>query len=107
MDLYPTRAEFSVDGRLLHTFAEGLPGDSMRLMVNAWYPDWLPGKESREDGATPTWTGSGGRRSASEVGSLHGGSTPSVSRPQTVKSAGFGPGDPGYFCTQLPLSFLS
>jgi hypothetical protein len=52
MDLYPTRAEFSVDGRLLHTFAEGLPGDSMRLMVNAWYPDWLPGKESREDGYT-------------------------------------------------------
>jgi hypothetical protein len=52
MVLYPTRAEFSVDGRLLHTFAEGLPGDSMRLMVNAWYPDWLPGKESREDGYT-------------------------------------------------------
>ncbi|CAA9403426.1 MAG: hypothetical protein AVDCRST_MAG55-816 [uncultured Rubrobacteraceae bacterium] len=52
MDLYPTRAEFSVDGRLLHTFAEGLPGDSMRLMVNVRYPDWLPGKESREDGYT-------------------------------------------------------
>lgn len=52
MDLYPTGAEFSVDGRLLHTFRDGLPGDSMKLMVNAWYPTWLPGKEPREDGHT-------------------------------------------------------
>ena len=52
MDLYPTRAEFSVDGRLLHTFDEGLPGDSMKLMVNAWYPDWLPGTEPKRDGYT-------------------------------------------------------
>ena len=50
IDLYPTKAEFSVDGRLLHTFDEGLPGDSMQLMVNAWYPDWLPGKEPENDG---------------------------------------------------------
>jgi len=50
IDLYPTRAEFSVDGRLLHTFDEGLPADSMQLMVNAWYPDWLPGKEPERDG---------------------------------------------------------
>ena len=50
IDLYPTRAEFSVDGRLLHTFDEGLPGDSMQLMVNTWYPDWLPGKEPEKDG---------------------------------------------------------
>ena len=50
IDLYPTKAEFSVDGRLLHTFDEGLPGDSMQLMVNAWYPDWLPGKEPEKDG---------------------------------------------------------
>ena len=52
IDLYPARAEFSVDGRLLHTFRDGLPGDSMKLMVNAWYPDWLPGREPREDGHT-------------------------------------------------------
>ncbi len=50
IDLYPTKAKFSVDGRLLHTFDEGLPGDSMQLMVNAWYPDWLPGEEPEEDG---------------------------------------------------------
>jgi beta-glucanase (GH16 family) len=35
IDPYPTRAEFSVNGRLLHFFEEGLPGDSMKLMVNA------------------------------------------------------------------------
>lgn len=52
MDLYPTRAEFSVDGRLVHTFDEGIPGDSMKLMVNAWYPDWLPGEEPARDGYT-------------------------------------------------------
>ncbi|MBA2510090.1 MAG: glycoside hydrolase family 16 protein [Rubrobacter sp.] len=49
IDLYPTRAEFSVDGRLLHTFEDGLPGDSMKLMVNAWYPDWLSGKRPGQD----------------------------------------------------------
>ena len=49
IDFYPTKAEFSVDGRLLHTFDEGLPGDSMQLMVNAWYPDWLPGEEPERD----------------------------------------------------------
>jgi endo-1,3-1,4-beta-glycanase ExoK len=52
IDLYPTRAEFSVDGRLFHTFDEGLPGDSMKLMVNAWYPEWLPGEEPGQDGYT-------------------------------------------------------
>jgi len=52
IDLYPTRAEFSVDGRLLHTFEEGLPGDSMKLMVNAWYPDWLPGEKPEADAYT-------------------------------------------------------
>ena len=39
-----------MDGRLLHTFEEGLPSDPMRLMVNAWYPAWLPGKEPERDG---------------------------------------------------------
>jgi beta-glucanase (GH16 family) len=52
IDLYPTRAEFSVDGRLVHTFREGLPGGSMKLMVNAWYPDWLPGERPETDGYT-------------------------------------------------------
>ena len=52
IDLYPTRAEFSVDGRPLHTFEDGLPGDSMKLMVNAWYPEWLPGEKPESDGYT-------------------------------------------------------
>ena len=61
IDLYPTRAEFSVDGRLLHTFEKGLPGDSMKLMVNAWYPDWLPARSPRPT-PTPKSTGSKGKK---------------------------------------------
>ena len=52
IDLYPTRAEFSVDGRLVHTFEDGLPRDSMKLLVNAWYPEWLPGERPASDGYT-------------------------------------------------------
>lgn len=52
IDLYPTRAEFSVDGRPLHTFEDGLPEDSMKLLVNAWYPEWLPGEKPESDGYT-------------------------------------------------------
>ncbi len=52
IDLYPTKTEFSVDGRALHTFEEGLPRDSMKLMVNAWYPEWLPGEKPESDGYT-------------------------------------------------------
>lgn len=52
IDLYPTRAEFSVDGRPTHTFDEGLPGGSMKLMVNAWYPEWPPGKKPESEGYT-------------------------------------------------------
>lgn len=43
-DLYPGRAEFYADGELLQTFDEGLPERPMRLYVNAWYPEWLPGE---------------------------------------------------------------
>jgi hypothetical protein len=38
-----------VNGRLLHFFEEGLPGDSMKLMVNARYPYWLPGEKPEAD----------------------------------------------------------
>ena len=52
IDLYPTGAEFSVDGRPVHAFREGLPRDSMKLMVNAWYPEWLPGERPETDAYT-------------------------------------------------------
>lgn len=50
--LYPTEARFYVDGELFQTFDEGLPADSMQLMVNAWYPTWLPGKSPPSDAFT-------------------------------------------------------
>ena len=48
-DFYPGRAEFYVDGELLHRFTEGLPEDPMRLYVNAWFPTWLPGRKPETD----------------------------------------------------------
>jgi hypothetical protein len=46
-DLRPGRADLYVDGELLHTFREGLPQEPMRLLVNSWYPTWLPGKKPK------------------------------------------------------------
>lgn len=51
-DLYPDRAEFYVDGRLMHGFDSGLPGDPMRLYVNVWFPTWLSGERPVRDGYT-------------------------------------------------------
>ncbi|MGB3635961.1 MAG: glycoside hydrolase family 16 protein, partial [Rubrobacteraceae bacterium] len=42
-DFYPDRAEFYVDGELMHSFDEGLPEKAMNLYVNAWFPTWLSG----------------------------------------------------------------
>lgn len=50
--LYPTGAEFYVDGRLFQTFQEGIPADSMQLMVNAWHPEWLTGTRPKADAYT-------------------------------------------------------
>ena len=38
-DFYPDRAEFFVDGELMHRFTEGLP-------ENAWFPGEKPEKDS-------------------------------------------------------------
>lgn len=51
-DLYPDRAEFYVDGELMHTFDEGLPDDPMNLYVNAWFPTWLAGERAADDSYT-------------------------------------------------------
>lgn len=48
-DLYPDKAEFYVDGELLHRFTEDLPEDPMRLYVNAWFPMWLSGQKPETD----------------------------------------------------------
>ena len=48
-DFYPEQAKFYVDGKLLHSFNEGLPEDSMKLYVNAWFPTWLAGEKPQTD----------------------------------------------------------
>lgn len=51
-DFYPDRAEFYVDGGLMHSFDEGLPQDPMRLYLNAWFTTWLAGEKPEEEGYT-------------------------------------------------------
>ncbi len=51
-DSYPGRAEFYVDGELMHRFTEGLPEDPMILYVNAWFPTWLSGQKPETDSHT-------------------------------------------------------
>ena len=48
-DLYPERAEFYVDGELMHSFDRGLPENPMKLQVNAWFPTWLDGEKPATD----------------------------------------------------------
>ena len=40
---------FYADGKLMKTWTDGLPQNSMKLYVNAWYPAWLDGKKSSKD----------------------------------------------------------
>lgn len=49
-DFYAEKAEFYVDGELLHRFTKGLPEDPMRLYVNAWFPTWLSGRKPETEG---------------------------------------------------------
>lgn len=48
-DLGPEEVGFYVDGEKLKTFRGGLPNRPMRLLVNAWFPTWLPGEEPETD----------------------------------------------------------
>lgn len=51
-DLGPEKARFYVDGKLYATFRNGLPKDPMRLLVNSWFPTWLPGEGPATDSYT-------------------------------------------------------
>ena len=48
-DYAPGSVKFFVDGRLMKHWTTGIPGNSMRLYVNAWYPSWLKGQKSSTD----------------------------------------------------------
>lgn len=51
-DFYPGRAEFYVDGELMHSFDKDLPQDPMNLYLNAWFPTWLSGDKPDKDSYT-------------------------------------------------------
>jgi hypothetical protein len=49
IDYYPGKLDFYLDDRHIQTFTEGLPEEPMRLLVNSWFPDWLPNRPPEED----------------------------------------------------------
>jgi beta-glucanase (GH16 family) len=48
-DFYPDRLNFYVDGKLMQTWTDGMTTNSMHLLVNAWYPNWLSGTKPTSD----------------------------------------------------------
>jgi endo-1,3-1,4-beta-glycanase ExoK len=43
LDYYPRVVRFYVDGALVQRYTTGLPEGPMKLLVNTWFPEWLPG----------------------------------------------------------------
>jgi len=48
-DFYPGNLSFYVDGQLMQRWANETTTNSMHLLVNAWYPNWLPGTTTTSD----------------------------------------------------------
>lgn len=48
-DFYPGGVSFYVDGRLITSWSQGLTDTPMKLMVNAWFPQWLGKGQLSED----------------------------------------------------------
>jgi endo-1,3-1,4-beta-glycanase ExoK len=48
----PGSVQFYVDGTLRQTWTEGVPSTSMKLLVNTWFPSWLPGQAPETGKAT-------------------------------------------------------
>ncbi len=49
IDYYPRVVRFYVDGALVRRYTTGLPKGPMKLLVNTWFPEWLPGKAPPTD----------------------------------------------------------
>jgi beta-glucanase (GH16 family) len=41
-DYNPDSIQFYVDGTLRQTWTDGIPSASMKLLVNTWFPNWVP-----------------------------------------------------------------
>ncbi len=48
-DYYPGEVSFYINDELVKSWSEGFSTESMRLMLNAWYPSWLDGIKPDED----------------------------------------------------------
>lgn len=48
-DFYPGNLSFYVDDRLMQSWTDGMPTNSMYLLVNTWYPNWLAGTKTTSD----------------------------------------------------------
>jgi hypothetical protein len=48
-DYYPDRLDYYVDGRFIVRYTNGYPQEPMHLIVNSWYPRWVPGGPASED----------------------------------------------------------
>lgn len=48
-DFYPGNLSFFVDGQMMQSWTDGMTTNSMKFMVNTWYPQWLQGIKSTSD----------------------------------------------------------
>ena len=48
-DYYPDRLDYYVDGEFIVRYTDGYPTEPMHLIVNSWYPNWVPGGPASED----------------------------------------------------------
>lgn len=49
IDYYPDRVSFYIDGKPVKTWEDGFSHNPMHLMINSWFPTWLPGVKPQED----------------------------------------------------------
>ncbi len=49
IDFYPQKVGFFVDNQLMESYSSGLPTESMKLLINTWYPSWLSGASPSDD----------------------------------------------------------
>ena len=49
IEYYPEYVAFYIDNRLIQKWTDGYSDEPMYLMVNSWYPNWLPGQPPEID----------------------------------------------------------
>jgi len=49
IDYYPHEVSFYINDQLIEKFTDGFSKESMYLMVNTWYPNWLDGIQQKND----------------------------------------------------------